>query len=98
MADDLAATLAEAKRDHWQHVCENHPEPGICVQRCAGRWPCGAHRSATSLEAVLKLHQPMVRRQNWPEVCRYDNRRWPCPEVRVITRELTGKEAGDAAT
>jgi hypothetical protein len=48
-----------------------------------------------AVEAALNLHQPHVRRQNWPPVCSYDNRRWPCPEVAAITTALGGTEAGE---
>jgi hypothetical protein len=54
-------------------------------------------RLLAAIEAALKRHQPHVRRQNWPPVCSYDNRRWPCPEVRDITAALagTGTEGGE---
>jgi len=52
-------------------------------------------RLLAAVEAALKPHHPTIRRQGWPPTCNYDNRRWPCPEVKAITTALTGKETGD---
>jgi len=53
--DRAASTLAEIEHNHRQHVSPNFPAPGICVSRCADKWPCEAYRSATAAQAALKL-------------------------------------------
>lgn len=56
--DPAAATVAKVKQDHQQHVCTNHPQPGICVSRCpADRWPCAPYRAALAVEAALAQHR-----------------------------------------
>jgi len=58
VSDDTAKTaLGEIKHHHRQHVSANFPAPGICVSRCAGRWPCQAWSAASAVEAVLKFHE-----------------------------------------
>ena len=79
MADDLAAELDRIARE----------------LRTFGANGNDAERLLKAVEAVLELHQPHTRRQNWPPVCSYDNRRWPCPEVAAITTALAGEETGD---
>lgn len=100
MPDDLNAELAKMKHDHRQHVSANFPAPGICVSRCSDsqpRWPCHAYRAVAALEAALKRHRPVIRKQGHPAMCEWDNRRWPCPEVADITSTLTGQEASDGS-
>ena len=53
-----SATLEAIKERHRKHVSVNFPEPGICVSRCPGRWPCEAYRAASAAAAVLANHQP----------------------------------------
>lgn len=55
-ADRIATYLAEMQKHHRQHVSANFPAPGICVSRCAERWPCSAARVAAALKAVLGDH------------------------------------------
>jgi hypothetical protein len=45
-----------------------------------------------AVEAVLPLHQPIVRRKGWHPTCSFDNHRWPCAEYRAITTALTGAQ------
>jgi hypothetical protein len=47
-----------------------------------------------AVEAALELHVPIVRRERWPPTCKYDNHRWPCPEVEAITAALAGRDRG----
>ena len=66
--DPAAAVLAQVKDDHHQHVCSNHPEPGICVSRCPGRpWPCAPYRAAQAVEAALRAAGEMA-----AEAARFD--------------------------
>jgi hypothetical protein len=57
VADDLSAVLAEIKHHHRRHVSVNYPAPGICVSRCADKWPCQAYRAVAALGAALSFHQ-----------------------------------------
>jgi hypothetical protein len=57
--DPLSAAVAEIKHHHRQHVSVNFPEPGICVSRCAVKWPCEAYRGAAVVDALLKAHEPV---------------------------------------
>jgi hypothetical protein len=52
------AEVAAIKRRHRQHVSAMWPEPGICVARCPGKWPCAPHRMAAALEKALERHRP----------------------------------------
>ena len=67
------------------------PRPHRAVTGRAANGPA-LRLSLAAVEAALKLHKPHVRRQNWPPVCSYDNRRWPCPEIAAIAAALTGTE------
>ena len=92
MADDLSSLLSEI-RERAHELTIDLPQEEHC-----GAVPCTGHdalRLLAAVEAALKLHKPHVRRQNWPPVCSYDNRRWPCPEVAAITAALAGEEAGE---
>src|ERR1700728_771111 len=97
--DDPVAMLAEIQHHHRQHVSQNFPEPGICVSRCADRWPCQAYRSAAAAKAALAHHVEAVKYHIEPEsTFRYcstcsGHPACPCPEVRAITSALAGKEA-----
>jgi hypothetical protein len=56
MTDDkLSAALDKMRNSHRQHISVNYPAPGICVSRCAERYPCAAARAVAALDAVLKL-------------------------------------------
>jgi hypothetical protein len=56
--DKTATWLGLVTLGHRQHVSPGFPEPGICVSRCPGKWPCQPHRMATALEKALDRHQP----------------------------------------
>jgi|ERR1700691_1593906 len=95
--DDPVAMLAEIQHHHRQHVSQNFPAPGICVSRCADRWPCQAYRSAAAAKAAL-AHHAEAAIEDMPDPFRYcktcsGRPAWPCPEVRAITAALAGKEA-----
>jgi hypothetical protein len=50
---------ADMERRHEHHVCQNHPEPGICVAD-RGRWPCDA-RQLLDLAATVKFYGALLR-------------------------------------
>ena len=55
---DPSAALDKIRKSHRQHVSENFPAPGICVSRCAERYPCSSARLLAAVDAVLAKHQP----------------------------------------
>lgn len=101
--DPAIAAIDQIKHKHWQHVCENHPEPGICVTRCPGRWPCAPYRAALAVEAVRGLHRrcgPATRGEHkGRDYCPACSRSvddftayelWPCFEHLAVLAALTG--------
>ena len=102
--DPAVEVLAQVKYDHRQHVCTNHPEPGICVSRCPGKpWPCAPYRATQAVEAALRLHRrygPVTRGEHkgrdYCPACtsQVDDftayELWPCFEYLAILAALTG--------
>jgi hypothetical protein len=92
--DPIAAYLAQVKADHRQHVSVNFPAPGICVSRCAGRWPCSSSRLAAGLEEARKLAGRWAVSGNG-----YSAQSQCAAELRdVITRKLLSSEGDDHAS
>lgn len=57
LAPSVTGVIAEIERDHARYVCVNFPDPGICLSRCPGSWPCQAYRCAAALKAALAPHE-----------------------------------------
>jgi hypothetical protein len=83
MADDLAAML-KAMRDRAGLEAASTAAP-IGTRSCDD-----VVILAVTLETVLAFHRPITRRQGWRPTCRFDNHRWPCPEVEAVIRDLAG--------
>jgi hypothetical protein len=66
MSDKARTMLDTIQHDHRQHVSANFPAPGICVSRCAERWPCQAYRAAAAALAALNLADRWMNTQ-WPD-------------------------------
>jgi hypothetical protein len=102
--DPATAAVEKIKHDHRQHVCTNHPKPGVCVSRCpADRWPCAPYRAALAIEAVLNLHHrhgPVTRGEHkgrdYCPACSSSvddftaYELWPCFEYLAIEAALAG--------
>ncbi len=87
MADDLAAQLAEWGEGFEEELNRAFAEEDDSLKRSL----C----LLAAVEAALKRHAPITRREGWNPTCSYDNHRWPCPEVADITAALTEGEARD---
>lgn len=85
--DNLTAALEQIKKRYDKIRTGTYPA-GAALADYVADFP----RLVAALEVVLELHQPIMRREGWNPTCKYDNHRWPCPEVAAITREITGKE------
>ena len=104
---DPSAALDKIRKSHRQHVSENFPAPGICVSRCAERYPCSSARLLAAVDAVLAHHQPQP--GMFPPTCfacaAWDEDAeetveacWPCPTYLAISRALLGPEGPEGAS
>lgn len=109
--DDPAATLEEAKRiaDGLHFACripDKKPDFFACGGPAAeAYWDYFTPARILSLLAALDAAQAAIERhtgsftdRNGVKVCGGCLRDAPCPDREAITRELTGKDAGDAET
>jgi hypothetical protein len=95
---DPSAALDKIRKSHRQHVSENFPAPGICVSRCAERYPCSSARLLAAVDAVLTLADaiavPHAPARNSYEGGYVDAERQLGKVFREeVARALTGEEA-----